>query len=138
MSIDSYLAGTLMIAASAVAAIAGLIVMRRFGYFRTLIISHEASGQYLSIVGTLYAVLLGLIVVDAMGRFQTAVTLVGDESNALGELVYLAGRMPAPQKAEVQRRAAEYVKLVVVDQEVAGPWRKGSTTTGGADRRASS
>ena len=47
-AIDSYLAGTGMIAASAVAAIAGLILMRRFGYFRTLIISHEASGQYLS------------------------------------------------------------------------------------------
>ena len=118
MSIDSYLAGTLMIAASAVAAIAGLVLMRRFGYFRTLSISHEASGQYLSCVGTLYAVLLGLIVVDAMGRFQTAVGLVGDEANAIAEIVYLSGRMPTPIKTEIQRCATDYVKLVV-DQE----WR---------------
>ena len=84
MSIDTYAAGTVLIGASAVAAVAGLILMRRFGYFRSLIISHEASGQYLSIVGTLYAVLLGLIVVDAMGRFQNAVTLVGDETQRAG------------------------------------------------------
>jgi hypothetical protein len=99
-----------------VAAVAGLVVLRRFGYFRSLIISHEASGQYLSIVGTLYAVLLGLIVVDAMERFQNAVTLVGQESNALAELIYLSGRMPGPLQAEVHRRAGDYARLVI-DEE---------------------
>lgn len=113
---DTYAAGTGLIAASTVAAVAGLIVLRRFGYFRSLIISHEASGQYLSIVGTLYAVLLGLIVVDAMGRFQTAATLVGEESNAMAEVLYLSGRMPAPIRAEVHRRVAEYARLVI-DEE---------------------
>ena len=101
---DTYAAGTGMIASSAVAAVAGLILLRRLGYFRNLVISHEASGQYLSIVGTLYAVLLGLIVVDAMERFQHATTLVGQESNALAELIYLAGRMPGPIKADIHRR----------------------------------
>jgi hypothetical protein len=112
MRVDSYAAGAVLVTASAVAAIAGLILLRRFGYFRSLRISHEASGQYLTIVGTLYAVLLGLIVVDAMARFQTAVTLVGDETNALAELVYLSGRMPEPQKADVRRRATEYAQMV--------------------------
>jgi hypothetical protein len=113
---DTYAAGTMMIAASAIAAVAGLVLMRRFGYFRSQIISHEVSGQYLSIVGTLYAVLLGLIVVDAMEQFQKVTTLVGEESNALAELIYLAGRMPGPVKADVQRRAAEYARLVI-DEE---------------------
>ncbi|MHB1559992.1 MAG: bestrophin-like domain [Isosphaeraceae bacterium] len=113
MTIDSYAAGAVLVAASALAAVAGLILLRRFGYFRSLIISHEASGQYLAIVGTLYAVLLGLIVVDAMGRFQAAATLVGDETNAMAELVYLSGRMPEPQKGEIRRRLTEYANLVV-------------------------
>ncbi len=113
MTIDSYAAGGVLVGASALAAIAGLMLLRRFGYFRSLRISHEASGQYLAIVGTLYAVLLGLIVVDAMGRFQAAVTLVGDETNALAELIYLSGRMPEPRKAEVQRRATEYARMVM-------------------------
>ena len=116
MSIDTYAAGTVLIGASTVAAVAGLILMRRFGYFRRLAISHEASGQYLSLVGTLYAVLLGLIVVNAMARFQTAVTLVGDETNALAELIYLAGGMPGPQKADIHRRAAITVKLVINEE----------------------
>ena len=113
---DTYAAGTGMIASSAVAAVAGLILLRRLGYFRNLVISHEASGQYLSIVGTLYAVLLGLIVVDAMERFQHATTLVGEESNALAELIYLAGRMPGPIKADIHRRSADYARLVI-DEE---------------------
>ena len=98
------------------AAVAGLILLRRFGYFRNLVISHEASGQYLSIVGTLYAVLLGLIVVDAMERFQHATTLIGEESNALAEVIYLAGRMPGPIKADIHRRSADYARLVI-DEE---------------------
>ncbi len=113
MTIDSYAAGAVLVAASTLAAIAGLILLRRFGYFLSLTISHEASGPYLAIVGTLYAVLIGLIVVEAMGRFQAAATLVGDETNSLAELVYLSGRMPQPQKGEVRRRLTEYVDLVV-------------------------
>lgn len=116
MNIDTYAAGSVLVAASALAAVAGLMLMRRFGYFRSLIVSHEASGQYLSLVGTLYAVLLGLIVVDAMDRFQHATTLVGEESNALAELIYLAGRMPGALKADIHRRAAEYARLVI-DEE---------------------
>ena len=58
---------------------------------RTLITAHDISGQYLSIVGTMYAVLLGLIVVDAMSRFQQAFLIVEEEANSLSELIYLAG-----------------------------------------------
>lgn len=110
---DTYAAGAVLITASALASISGLMVLRRFGYFRNLIVSHEASGQYLSVVGTLYAVLLGLIVIDAMDRFEHAVDLVGTECNALGEVIYLSGRMPGPLKEQVHRRTGEYARLVL-------------------------
>lgn len=113
MQIDTYTSGTVLIAASTLAAVVGLILLRRLGYFRENNVPHEAGGQYLAIVGTLYAIVLGLIVNDAIGRFQTAVTLVADESNALAELIYLAGRMPEPLKLDVHRRAATYAHLVV-------------------------
>ena len=98
MSIDTYAAGTCLIVASAVIAVLGLIAVRRTYNVRNLATIHEVSGQFLSIVGTLYAVLLGLIVVEAMSRFQQASTLVGDESNDLAKVIYLAGGMPALKK----------------------------------------
>ena len=98
MSIDTYAAGTCLIVAGAVIAVLGLIAVRRTYNVRNLATIHEVSGQFLSIVGTLYAVLLGLIVVEAMSRFQQASTLVGDESNDLAEVIYLAGRNADAQK----------------------------------------
>ncbi len=116
MALDSYAAGTLLILASGLLAVLGLLAVRRAYNVRTLIAAHEISGQYLSIVGTMYAVLLGLIVVDAMSRFQQANIVVEEEANSLSEMVYLSGRMPPPQRAQVQQRASNYARLVV-DQE---------------------
>ena len=116
MSIDSYMAGSLMILGSAIVAVLGLFLVRRMFNVRDLVAAHEISGQYLSLVGTMYAVLLGLIVVDAMTRFQEAVEIVEREANSLSELIYLSGRMPASQRSRVQQRAVEYAKLVIEEE----------------------
>ncbi len=113
MSVDSYFAGAVLILSSAALAVMGLIFVRKTCDPRTLIAVHEISGQYLSIVGTMYAVLLGLIVVDAMSRFQHAVTTVEDEANSLSELIYLAGRMPQTLRNEVRTRATDYAQVVI-------------------------
>ena len=85
----------------------GLFLVRRIFNVRDLVSAHEISGQYLSIVGTMYAVLLGLIVVDAMARFQQAITAVEQEANSLSELIFLAGRMPQAQRVQVQESAVK-------------------------------
>jgi hypothetical protein len=60
---------------------------------------HHATGNLLAIVGTLYAVLLGLLVVDAMVRFERAMDGVQAESNSLADIYLLAERLPAVQRA---------------------------------------
>ena len=102
MSLDTYLAGTFMVVGSAAVAVLGLFMIRRHFNVRDLVAAHEISGQYLSIVGTMYAVLLGLIVVDAMSRFQQAITIVEKEANSLSELIYLSGGMPEAQRARAK------------------------------------
>jgi hypothetical protein len=116
MAIDSYVGGVVLIGASALAAVIGLLVVRKTYNNQALASAHQLSGQYLAIVGTLYAVLLGLIVVDAMARFEQAVNIVEDEANAIAELIYLSGRMPASRAERVTKLAIEYVNLVA-DQE---------------------
>jgi hypothetical protein len=54
--------------------------------------------------------------VDAMARFDKAVNIVEEEANAISELIYLSGRMPASRSSEIKQLAVDYVNLVV-DQE---------------------
>ena len=70
--IDSYLSGILLVAAANALAIGGLLISRRIFRKHDLISTHEVGGFLLSVVGTMYAVILGLIVVDAMTRLSRA------------------------------------------------------------------
>jgi hypothetical protein len=75
--------------------------------------AHDATGNLLAIVGTLYAVLLGLIVVDAMVRFERAMEIVQQESNSLADIFLLAERLPEPQRTRVQDHCRGYADQVV-------------------------
>lgn len=75
--------------------------------------AHDATGNLLSIVGTLYAVLLGLIVVDAMVRFERAMDIVQQESNCLADIFLLAERLPESHRRRVQDYCRDYADKVV-------------------------
>jgi len=76
MNIDSYGVGFSLIAAVSLLSVLGLLFVRRTFHLDKLKSCHEVGGYLLSVVGTMYAVLLGLIVVDAMTKFQTARAIV--------------------------------------------------------------
>jgi hypothetical protein len=116
MKIDSYLSGFLMIAASTVLAIAGLLLVRRVLHARNLISSHDVGGYLLSVVGTTYAVILGLIVVDAMSKFQEARQVTERESNALADIILLSNQLPQEKRAQVQGLTQRYIDRVLDDE----------------------
>ena len=64
---------------------------------QTIAECHEVGSYYLSMVGTFYAVLLGLIVVDAMTKFQSAEDSVDRETTALLKIYSSAERFPQNQ-----------------------------------------
>lgn len=116
MRIDSYLVSLMLVLASTtVAALGPLAVRRRIAPARLLEI-REVAGHHLSFIGTMYAVLLGLIVVDAMSRFQQAGVEAEAEANALANLVLLSEQMPPPQRTRVQELAIAYARRVI-DEE---------------------
>ena len=112
MRYDSYLVGSVCVAASTLLSMGGLLLVRRVLDIKRLAAAHDISGNFLSIVGTMYAVLLGLIVVDAMGRYQKAEVNVEQESNELADLVYLGDRMPEAKRKEIRALAVRYAELV--------------------------
>ena len=76
---------------------------------------HEVGSVYMSAVGTLYAVLLGLVVVDASSRFNQARDSTLNEANYLMEVFALAERAPEPQRQSIKEGLRTYVDFVLTE-----------------------
>lgn len=105
--------GIVLVTVGILAALAVVAISRRLFSADDLRLGHDATGNLLAIVGTLYAVLLGLIVVDAMAHFERAMDTVQLESNCLADIYLLAERLPEPQRSRVQGLCREYADRVV-------------------------
>jgi hypothetical protein len=111
--VESYAFGSLLIILFVAASVLGVFLFRtrfkldRFKQF------HDVSGNIFGVAGTLYAVLLGLVVVDAMETFSTARVTVEKESNALANMYILASRLPAEKAQAFQSLCVAYAREVV-------------------------
>jgi hypothetical protein len=99
VSLDRYPVGVAAIALSVGAVLVFQAIVRKSIGPETLKKSHEVGGYYLSLVGTFYAVLLGLVVLDAMGKFQSAEKTVQNEAKALLSIHSLSEQFPGEQAA---------------------------------------
>lgn len=113
MEIDTYFAGALLVTASSGLAVVGLLMMRRLLRSRDLLSCHDVGGYLLSVVGTLYAVILGLIVVDSMGKFQQARITTEAESSSLANVLILANQLPRANREATQEYALIYINHVI-------------------------
>lgn len=116
MTIDSYFSGFVVVACSDLVAVLGLLAVRRVLHTRNLISSHDVGGYLLSVVGTLYAVIVGLIVVDSISRFEEARQVTEKESNALADILLLSERLPRERRERIQKLALSYIDLVVREE----------------------
>ncbi len=116
MEFHGFRQGALIIVGGIVAAIAVVALARKLFSKAKLQQAHDLTGNLLSVVGTLYAVLLGLIVVDALVRFEHAVDVVQQESNALADVFLLARRLPGTQRAAVQEACKAYAQQVAEEE----------------------
>src|SRR4051812_10091908 len=80
---------------------------------RDLISCHDVGGYLLSVVGTMYAVILGLIVVDSLGKFQQARLTTEQEANSLADIILLSNQLPNPKRDQIEKHAMEYVDALV-------------------------
>lgn len=114
--IDSYLSGTFLIIGSVIASVVGLLLARKFVHLDQLKATHEVGGYLLSVVGTMYAVLLGLVVVDAMSKFQQGIAITESEANSVADIYLLAERMPKERGEKVQKVCYDYVDRVINEE----------------------
>lgn len=111
LNLDYYLYGIpAILLVVAILLYAQVLLRRRLGA-ETIRKCHEVGGYYLSLVGTFYAVLLGLVVVDAMNKFQHAELTVDKEATALLKIFSSSERFPESHQtiAELVRNYTDEV-----------------------------
>jgi len=108
--------GLAIIVGSIAAAIVLVAIVRKLFSKRDLREAHDITGNLLSVVGTLYAVLLGLVVVDSLVRFERAMDIVQQESHVLADIFLLAGRLPDPPRGRLQNMCLTYAHQVVEEE----------------------
>lgn len=113
MSLDTYGSGFLLVMGSSGIAVLGLLLTRRYINLDCLRASHDVGGYLLSVVGTLYAVLLGLVVVDSMQKFQNAREITEREANSLADVFLLSSRLPDKQRGEIRNLCIAYGRQVM-------------------------
>lgn len=116
MEADSILGGTLLVLSATGISVLGLLGARKVFDLQKLRESHEVGGYLLSVVGTLYAVLLGLIVVDAMAKFQNARTVTEEEANNLADVFVLAASLPKELCEHVRQDCIDYTNRVIKNE----------------------
>jgi len=108
-----YFYAFLLVLGSVSMAIIGLLVTRKLLTLEKLKQSHDVGGYFLAVVGTLYAVLLGLVVVDAMQRYQVAQSISEQEAASLVDVFVLSAQLPKEMRMKVEDMCNEYASQVI-------------------------
>lgn len=119
--------GTLVVSLFSGLSCLGIVLIRKYVGVEKLREFNDTAGNIFQVVGTFYAVLLGLIVVDAMGNMTEMRMTVDSEADAAANIFILAQGLPSETKAKFQSIAINYVDAVIDEEWNAMREKKMST-----------
>lgn len=96
--------------------LAGLYLVRKKVGLESLKECHEVAGYLLSIIGTLYAVLLGFIVVDSLAKFDRARVLIEEEASGVANVFFLADNFPQKERHQIHVHCVRYIDAVLEEE----------------------
>jgi hypothetical protein len=102
----------LIVGLSTLMSIVGVIIVRSKFHSKDFTEHHEVAGYFLSVVGTLYAVLLGLLVVNVVSKFDHARLMAEGEANACSDIWQLARGLSEEARKAVRAPLLSYYKAV--------------------------
>ncbi|MBX9568326.1 MAG: DUF4239 domain-containing protein [Candidatus Obscuribacterales bacterium] len=94
----------------------GLLVVRHYVRSKLLKMHHDVADPLLSVVGTLFAVLLGFMVANSMTRFEEARVTAQSEASAVGNIFRAAAGLPDKNRTVIQHACEQYVDLVINEE----------------------
>jgi len=96
--------------------VGGLVLVQSFVPIELRNRHNDVAGFIYAVLGVIYAVLLGLMVIAVWGGWEEARNTAHDEANELAEVFWLAHQLPQPEGRHIQELARSYAR-VVVDKE---------------------
>jgi hypothetical protein len=108
--------GLLLLCISMLLAAGGLILVQRLVPIAVRRQHNDVAGFIYAVLGVVYAVLLGLMVVAVWEDWNMALRTVDDEASALAEIFWLADRMPESEGHHIQELARSYARVVVNEE----------------------
>src|SRR5471030_2568278 len=113
---NSYLLGFLVVTITTSLSVLGMLFVRSRVSLATLVSYHEVAGYLLSVVGTLYAVLLGFVIVDTMQHVQDVRGLVSMEASGLANIFLCSEGLPVAKSTAIRKLCHEYAEEVIDDE----------------------
>lgn len=111
--LDTWFGAIIFISFAVALSIAGLLLVRRRYTTEQLSELHEVAGNLLSVLGTMYALLVALVVVDAMQNMADARVTTELEANALADVYRLAGGLPEKYVKPLRAQCYKYCQTVI-------------------------
>jgi hypothetical protein len=96
----------------ALVAIALHAIFRRIVPASKLIPHHDVAGFLVAIVGVLYAVVLGFLVISVWSSFDQAQRNADAETNAIADILYLTRALPDPERSRERLLLSAYAREV--------------------------
>jgi len=76
-------------------------------------VHNDVIGWQISIIGTIYAVMVGFMLYAVWANYQTAETNANSEANALINLYRSADGLPQPERDQIQQSSRNYANAVI-------------------------
>ncbi len=113
---NSLILAVIVIGGSTIAAILGLLLARKYWHSNKTHLHHEIGGYMLSVMGTLYAVVLGFVVVNVSDSVHQDKVNIGNEINAMLNMARIADGLPKKTEEEIRLACLDYSKAVVNEE----------------------
>ena len=108
--------GLFLICLAMLVAGGGLVLVQRLMPTRRRMPHNDVAGFIYAVLGVVYAVLLGLMVVAVWEDCNAANAAVDQEASELAEVFWLAHRLPQPEGPHLQELARSYAQVVVNEE----------------------
>ncbi len=113
---DTPVNGVLLIGASMLFSVAGLLLVRRYVDIDWLKRHHEVASYFFLMIGTLYAVLVAFAIFVVWSDFKDAGINLEHEATEVADLSRLSTAMPDAHRKSMSMALMEYLNAVVEDE----------------------
>jgi hypothetical protein len=108
--------GLLLLCVSMLLAAGGLILVQRSVPIAVRREHNDVAGFIYAVLGVVYAVLLGLMVVAVWEQWNAAAGRADQEATELAEVFWIADRMPESEGHHIQELVRSYARVVVEEE----------------------